>query len=250
MTEKVCGLHAVTALLEGDAEAITELWVQRTRKDRRLERLLGLARRRVGVVHEVERADLDRLVPGVRHQGVVALARGGHMRGEPDIGPLLDAAGPAPLVLVLDGIQDPHNLGACLRTADGAGVTLVVAPRDRAVGLTAAVRKVACGGAETVPFIQVANLARTLRLLAERGLKIVGLEGMAAAPLSDCDLRGPLVLVMGGEEKGLRHLTREHCSEFAAIPLKGTVESLNVSVAAGIALFEAVRQRDGDTLGE
>lgn len=243
MTDKVFGLHAVAALLEGDPGAVEVLWVQRNRKDRRLDGILKLARRRVETIHQVDRAELDRLVPGGRHQGVVALSRGGRPLGEPDIEPLLDAAGDAPLVLVLDGVQDPHNLGACLRTADAAGVTLVMAPRDRAAGLTPAVRKVACGAAETVPFVPVVNLARGLKLLAERGLQLVGLDGEAERALSDCDLRGPLVLVMGGEEKGMRRLTREHCDLVAAIPMAGTVESLNVSVAAGVALFEARRQR-------
>ena len=246
MSHKVFGLHAVTALLEDDAAAVTELWVLRDRRDRRLGRVLALARGRVAAVHEVDRRELDRLAEGGRHQGVVALASGGRAYGEAQIGALLAAAGGRPLVLVLDGVQDPHNLGACLRTADAAGAGLVVAPRDRAAGLTPVARKVASGAADSVPFIPVVNLARTLDELAAHGLWRVGLDGNAPTRLAACDLRGPLALVMGGEGRGMRRLTREHCDELAAIPMAGTVASLNVSVAAGVALFEAVRQREGE----
>jgi 23S rRNA (guanosine2251-2'-O)-methyltransferase len=157
---------------------------------------------------------------------------------------LLDGLeGPA-FLLVLDGVQDPHNLGACLRSADAAGVHAVVAPRERAAGLTPTACKVASGAAERIPFVQVTNLARTLRGLSEdRGLRIVGAAGEAATLLYDADLRGGLALVMGGEEKGLRRLTRERCDQLVRLPMQGTVESLNVSVAAGICLFEALRQR-------
>ena len=148
-----------------------------------------------------------------------------------------------PLLLILDGVQDPHNLGACLRTADAAGVSAVIAPRDRAVGLTPTVRKVACGAAEAIPFIQVTNIARTLRELKDRGIWLVGADGAAEMDIFSAGLRGPLGLVMGAEGEGLRRLTREHCDFLVRIPMAGTLESLNVSVATGICLFEAVRQR-------
>jgi 23S rRNA (guanosine2251-2'-O)-methyltransferase len=149
----------------------------------------------------------------------------------------------APLLLVLDGVTDPHNLGACLRTADAAGVDAVVAPRDRAAGLGPTVRKVAAGAAESVPFVQVTNLARTLAWLAEAGVWRIGLAGEGEGTLHAADLRGPLALVLGSEGRGLRRLTREHCDLLLRIPMAGSVESLNVSVAAGVALFEARRQR-------
>jgi 23S rRNA (guanosine2251-2'-O)-methyltransferase len=146
-------------------------------------------------------------------------------------------------LLVLDGVQDPHNLGACLRSADAAGVDAVIVPKDKAAGLTPVVRKVACGAAENVPFFQVTNLARTLRDLQERGIWLIGAAGEAESSLYQADLRGPLALVMGAEEQGMRRLTREHCDVLVNIPMAGSVESLNVSVATGICLFEAVRQR-------
>ena len=158
----------------------------------------------------------------------------------------LEAIGDAPpLLLVLDGVTDPHNLGACLRSADAAGVAAVIVPRDRAAGLTPVVRKVAAGAAETVPLVQVVNLARTLRELKERGVWLVGTSDDAARTLYDVDLSGPTALVLGSEGEGMRRLTREACDELVSIPMAGAVESLNVSVAAGVALFEAVRQRRG-----
>ncbi len=148
------------------------------------------------------------------------------------------------LLLVLDGVQDPHNLGACLRTADAAGVHAVIAPKDRSVGLTPVACKVASGAAERLPFIQVTNLARTLKMLADRfGVWIIGAAGEAQQSLYEIDLKTPTVLVMGGEEKGMRRLTREHCDQLVSLPMSGTVESLNVSVATGVALYEVVRQR-------
>jgi len=155
----------------------------------------------------------------------------------------LEAAQGAPLLLVLDGVQDPHNLGACLRSADAAGVTAVIAPRDRSAGLTAVARKVAAGAAETVPFVPVVNLARALRDLKERGVWLVGTDDTADKTLFEADLKGPVALVMGSEGEGLRRLTRECCDQLVSIPMAGAVESLNVSVATGVVLFEAVRQR-------
>ena len=243
MSRKVFGLHTVAHLLAGDAGKIQEMWVQAKRRDARLERILDSARRARVRIHEVERRVLDQMAPGVRHQGVVADYQGVPPLAEPDLEPLLERLEQAPFVLVLDGVQDPHNLGACLRSADAAGVHAVIAPRDRAVGLTATVHKVASGAAESVPFIQVANLARVLARLRERGLWVVGTADAADTSLYAVDMSGPLALVLGSEGKGLRRLSREQCDLLVHIPMQGIVESLNVSVAAGVCLFEAVRQR-------
>ena len=241
--ELVYGLHAVAAVLERSDGSVVNMWVQRNRRDGRLERLVETAVAAGIAVHQADRETLDRMVHGARHQGVVAQCKLPGTRGEDELKAFLDGLrGPA-FLLVLDGVQDPHNLGACLRTADAAGVQAVIAPRDRAVGLTATVRKVACGAAESVPFFQVTNLARTLRMLQERGVWLIGAAGEAEASLYDADLRGPVALVLGAEEKGLRRLTREHCDLLVHIPMRGSVESLNVSVATGILLYEALRQR-------
>ena len=245
MNRNVFGLHAVAALLEHEPGRVTRLWVLASRKDARLNRLVDLARKRGVPINESTRVELDSLAEGARHQGVVAAYAGESAPlGEADLERLLDAVqeGPA-LVLVLDGVQDPHNLGACLRTADAAGAHAVVAPRDRAVGLTPAVLKVASGAAESVPFVQVTNLARTLRALKDRGLKVVCAAGEAEQSVFAADLSGPLALVMGGEGGGLRRLTREQCDALVRIPMAGAVESLNVSVAAAVCLYEVVRQR-------
>ena len=245
MNRNVFGLHAVAALLEHEPGRVTRLWVLASRKDARLNRLVDLARKRGVPINESTRVELDSLAEGARHQGVVAAYAGESAPlGEADLERLLDAVqeGPA-LVLVLDGVQDPHNLGACLRTADAAGAHAVVAPRDRAGGLTPAVLKVASGAAESVPFVQVTNLARTLRALKDRGLKVVGAAGEAEQSVFAADLSGPLALVMCGEGGGLRRLTREQCDALVRIPMAGAVESLNVSVAAAVCLYEVVRQR-------
>jgi 23S rRNA (guanosine2251-2'-O)-methyltransferase len=186
---------------------------------------------------------LNRLSGGARHQGVIAQYKDNALeKNEEDLTNIL-AAVQAPLLLVLDGIQDPHNLGACLRCADAAGVHGVLVPTDRAVNLTATVRKVACGAAETVPLFKVTNLARSLRMLQTSGLWIVGADGSANTDFYELDFTGPIAIVLGAEQKGLRHLTRQSCDFLVRIPMSGHVESLNVSVATGIFLFEALRQR-------
>jgi len=209
----------------------------------RLAEIQQLAERSGIAVVEAEPATLDRLAEGQRHQGAVAevLPRSGDP--ETQLEDALAAAEGPPLLLVLDGVQDPHNLGACLRSADAAGVHAVLAPRDRAAGLTPVVRKVAAGGADAVPFIAVVNLARTLRDLRSRGLWLAGLDAEGETTIYDADLRGPLAVVLGAEGQGLRRLTRENCDQLVSIPMAGSVESLNVSVATGVVLFEAVRQR-------
>ncbi|HXG27260.1 MAG TPA: 23S rRNA (guanosine(2251)-2'-O)-methyltransferase RlmB [Nevskiales bacterium] len=237
----VAGWHAVFAALRGGAAR--QVWLRRGREDRRSAELQALARERGVPLQLVEGSELDRRAPDVNHQGVLAQVNAGRALGEPDLEALLDGLGHAPFLLVLDGVQDPHNLGACLRTADAAGVDAVIAPRDRAVGLTPVARKAAAGAAEVLPFIQVTNLARSLRELQQRGIWVIGAAGEAGQSLYQTDLKGPLALVLGAEEKGLRRLTREHCDLLVRIPMRGSVESLNVSVAAAVCLYEALRQR-------
>lgn len=243
-TSRLYGLHAVQTVLTQSPERIVTLWLDTARQDQRLQQLAELAKKAKVAVTWSERKALDRLAEEGQHQGAVAEIRGGEPRSEAFLEELLTSLQVPPLLLVLDGVTDPHNLGACLRTADAAGVHAVIAPRDRACGLNATVRKVASGAAETVPFVQVTNLARTLRTLRDNGVWVVGtaLEG-ASGSLYQGRLTGPLALALGAEGQGLRRLTRENCDELVYIPMHGLVESLNVSVATGIALFEAVRQR-------
>lgn len=234
------GLHAVRhALSVGGVEGT--LMLQSGRKDRKLMELVRLAEAHGIATRLIPRAELDQLA-GARHQGA-ALVGQAKAESPRDLDEILDSAVAAPFLLVLDEVQDPHNLGACLRSADAAGVLAVVVPRRRSAGITPTVRKVAAGGAEHVPLVVVTNLARSLRDLQDRGIRIVGAAGDASRTLFETDLTGPLALVLGSEEKGLRRLTRENCDELASLPMAGRVESLNVSVATGICLFEAVRQR-------
>lgn len=240
----IYGLHAAAAALNHEPEQVRGLWLERQRRDGRMQALLDQATAHGVAVHWADRAELDRLSGGARHQGVVArlvVRPRGH--DEADLPALLAAADGPALLLVLDGVQDPHNLGACLRSAAAAGVHAVIAPADRAVGLNATVRKVASGGADMVPFVSVTNLARTLRGLQEQGVWIIGAAGEADDTLYAMDFTLPTAIVLGAEEKGLRRLTREVCDRLARIPMAGGMESLNVSVAAGIFLFEARRQR-------
>lgn len=237
----IYGLHAVQArLARGGVRAV---WVLKGRHDNRMQSLLDEALTAGVEVRRVAREILDEHSGSGRHQGVVAWADSLEPASEADLWQSLEAISGPPFLLVLDGVQDPHNLGACLRTADAAGVQGVIAPKDRAATLTPTVRKVACGAAEAVPFFQVTNLARTLRGLRERGVWLIGTAGEGDTELFDADLRGPLALVMGAEGTGLRRLTREHCDVLVRLPMRGSVGSLNVSVATGVALYEALRQR-------
>lgn len=242
-TERVFGLHAVHSLLQRNPSRIAVLLVLETRSDARMGEILELAEKAGVPVRRAARQELDQMVPGVSHQGVVAETGGSRSLGESDLQGFLHTLNEPPFLLILDGVQDPHNLGACLRTADASGVHLVIAPRDRSAPLSAIARKVACGGADHVPLLRVTNLARTLRELKDAGVWLYGAAGDAEKTLYDTDLKGPLALVLGGEGKGLRRLTREHCDGLVSIPLAGSVSSLNVSVATGICLFEARRQR-------
>jgi 23S rRNA (guanosine2251-2'-O)-methyltransferase len=246
MAEKqtVAGIHSVRTALKHGADSVEELWVEARRKDRRVKELVELARSEGVPIHFISREELDTRQPGVNHQGVVATTQAPAALDEKALKTLIEDLQEPPLLLILDGVQDPHNLGACLRSADAAGVHAVIAPKDRSVGLTPTACKVASGAAETVPLVQVTNLARTLRWLQdEAGIWVVGTAGETDTLLYDADLQGPLALVMGAEGKGMRRLTREACDALVCLPMAGSVESLNVSVAAGICLFEAVRQR-------
>ena len=242
--ERIYGLHTVTAALNHEPEQVCGLWVERQRRDGRMQVLLDQAAGYGVAIHWTDRVELDRLSGGARHQGVVArLAVRPHGHDEADLPKLLAGMDGSALLLVLDGVQDPHNLGACLRSAAAAGAQAVIAPVDRAAGLNATVRKVASGAAEIVPFVPVTNLVRTLRSLQEQGVWIIGAAGEADDTLYAVDFTLPTAIVLGAEEKGLRRLTREVCDRLARIPMAGDMESLNVSVATGIFLFEARRQR-------
>lgn len=243
MSDYLYGLHAIQAVLEKAPESVSELWVDAGRHDKRIAQILGLASEAGVTVHSVAKHELDHMVPDGRHQGVVANAAAPRVYSESELGDLLDSLPESPFLLILDGVTDPHNLGACLRSADAAGVHAIIAPKDRAASLSPVAIKVSSGAAQTVPFVQVTNLARCLRDLKERGIWLVGLDGHAEETLFDRDLKGPLAIVMGAEGQGLRRLSKEHCDFLVKIPMVGSVESLNVSVATGICLFEALRQR-------
>ncbi|WP_317929455.1 23S rRNA (guanosine(2251)-2'-O)-methyltransferase RlmB [Halioxenophilus sp. WMMB6] len=240
--ELIYGLHSVQALLKSTPERVLELRILKDRQDRRLQQIISLAEQNQIAIQHQNRNSLDKLVDG-NHQGVVAVAIPGKTHTEEDLEALVTGAGNTLLLLVLDGVTDPHNLGACLRSAEAAGAAAVIAPKDNSASLNAVARKTASGAADTVPYVTVTNLARTLKELQEQGVWVIGAAGEAEQELYQCDLKGPIALVMGAEGKGLRRLTRETCDYLAKLPMAGTVSSLNVSVAAGIFLFEAVRQR-------
>ena len=242
--EKIYGVHAVEALLRHHPRRVKHIWLSEGRSEPRLQALLQLASEHRVTVGSAERRELDAWVEGV-HQGVVADVSPSQVWGEAMLDELLDRHEGPPLLLVLDGVTDPHNLGACLRTADAAGALAVIMPKDKSATLTPVVRKVACGAAEVIPLVAVTNLARSLEKLQQRGLWVVGTAGEAEKEIYQQDLTGPLVLVMGAEGKGMRRLTREHCDHLVKLPMSGSVSSLNVSVATGVCLFEAVRQRQG-----
>lgn len=250
MSERIFGFHPVDSLLRHEPQRVTALRLQSGRRDKRMQALEALARNQGIAPERVSRDELDRLVDG-RHQGVVAEVEPGTGATTLDEKALIDRVAqlPNPLVLVLDGVTDPHNLGACLRSADAAGVAAVVVPKNRSAELTPVARKVACGAAEVLPLVRVTNLARTLEALKAAGLWVVGTTGDTDTVVFDQDLSGPTVLVMGAEGEGMRRLTRDACDHLVRLPMVGSVESLNVSVATGICLFECLRQRQSRTTG-
>lgn len=236
------GLHALEALVKREPERLIELFVLKGRDDEKLHFIVNQARRFGVSVQFCQRKTLDDKVNGAQHQGVVAKVKPAKVLDEHDLSALLEQ-NDQPLLLVLDGVTDPHNLGACLRTADAAGVDALIVPKDKSATITGTVSKVACGAAEVLPLIQVTNLARTLKSLQQAGVWVVGTAGETEQNLYDTKLTGPLALVMGAEGKGMRRLTRENCDELVKLPMAGSVSSLNVSVATGVCLYEIVRQR-------
>ncbi len=251
MDQIIFGIHAVKSALnylsdnpseKQDEALITILYIDRNRKDQRINAIIELAQKKSIKVTFVERKKLDTLCQG-NHQGVIAEGNTPEVKSESFLDELLQSLEEPPFLLILDGVQDPHNLGACLRTADAAGVHAIIVPKDRSVSLTPVVRKVACGADQSVPLIQVTNLSRTLKLLKNYPIWIIGTADETEDSIYSTDLSGPLALVMGTEGKGMRRLTRENCDMLVKIPMYGSVESLNVSVATGISLYEAVRQR-------
>ncbi|HEX8989382.1 MAG TPA: 23S rRNA (guanosine(2251)-2'-O)-methyltransferase RlmB [Rhodocyclaceae bacterium] len=242
-TRLIHGFHAVLSKLRHAADDVKEIYLAAGRQDGRVRDLLRAAETAGVRVMPVDAARLDGMAPGQRHQGVVAKVAAAQRHVTLD--DVLDTLDGPALLLVLDGVTDPHNLGACLRVADAAGAHAVIAPKDRACGLNATAIKVASGAADTVPYVTVTNLARSLREMQERSIWVIGAAGETERELYDIDQKGPVAWVLGAEGTGLRRLTRDTCDELARIPMLGTVESLNVSVAAGICLFEARRQRRG-----
>ena len=244
-TSVLFGFHAVTVRLKTAPESVIEVHVDASRRDARMRQFIERVQQAGAALIESDDERLRRLSGGTRHQGVVA--RVNVLKPRHSLDEVLDDVTEAPLLLVLDGVTDPHNLGACLRVADGAGAHAVVAPKDHSVGLNATVAKVASGAAETVPYFMVTNLARTLNELKERNIWVIGTSDAADKTLYQADFKGPVALVLGAEGDGMRQLTAKTCDELVSIPMRGAVESLNVSVASGVCLYEAVRQRQAVT---
>mgnify|MGYP001817638484 FL=1 len=256
MDEIIYGIHAVKSALNytdaaSAATPVNLIWVDKSRKDKRILALIELAKSKSVTIQYVPRKTLDEQSRKSKahskdpfnHQGIVAQSSAPQVKNENDLDELLQNLDEAPFLLVLDGVQDPHNLGACIRSADAAGVHAVIAPKERAASMTPTVRKVACGAEQSTPFIQVTNLSRTLKLLKTYNIWIIGTTGATDATIYNTDLSGSVALVMGAEGTGMRRLTQEQCDLLVKIPMAGSVESLNVSVATGVCLFETVRQR-------
>ena len=236
------GFHAVTVRLKTTPASVLEIHIDATRRDQRMRQFVERATSLGARLIDSDDDRLQKMCGTHRHQGVVARVEA--VPQSHSLDDTLDAVSGDPLLLVLDGITDPHNLGACLRVADGAGAHAVIAPKDHAVGVNATVAKVASGAAETVPYFMVTNLARTLNELKERGIRVIGTSDDAPTSLYDIDLSGPVALVLGAEGSGMRQLTSRTCDELVSLPMRGAVESLNVSVASGVCLYEALRQRE------
>ncbi len=238
----VYGIHAVEAALDSAPERCIELFVLKGREDGKLVQIINQAQRHGVSVQQMGRKAMDDRTHGATHQGVILKTKALPLQTEADLQDFIGRT-EQPMLLILDGVTDPHNLGACLRTADAAGVDAVIVPKDKSATLNATVRKVACGAAETVPLFAVTNLARAMRMLQEAGVWIVGTAGETDQEIYQTQFKGAVALAMGAEGKGLRRLTREHCDELVRIPMAGSVSSLNVSVATGVCLYEIVRQR-------
>jgi 23S rRNA (guanosine2251-2'-O)-methyltransferase len=241
----IAGINAVASSLEYDAEHVREVLIEAGQRNPRLVEIEERARQLDVPVRKVNAQAIGGVAGDLRHQGVVARYEAAKPTSEADLPGLIEAAGGKALLLVLDGVQDPHNLGACLRSAAAAGATAVIIPKDKAAPVNATVRKTSAGAADRLPIVSVTNLARTLRTIKDAGVWVYGLDGEAPDSLYGVDLKGNVALVLGGEGEGMRRLTREHCDGLVRILMPGTMESLNVSVAAGVALFEVVRQRLG-----
>ncbi|MBZ4203004.1 MAG: 23S rRNA (guanosine(2251)-2'-O)-methyltransferase RlmB [Methylovulum sp.] len=240
---KIYGLHSVQSALDYSPTKISQAWLDEQRQDKRLMPLINQLEDLGIVAEKVARAKLDKLADGNGHQGIVIEVELPAVLSEQALHTCVENLTSPALFLVLDNVQDPHNLGACLRSADGTRASGVIITKDNATGITPTVCKVACGAAETVPVYQVTNLARTLRWLKEQGIWVMGADGEATQSIYHTDFTVPLALVMGAEGKGMRRLTREHCDILVSLPMLGQVESLNVSVASGVVLYEILRQR-------
>lgn len=245
-SEIVYGIHALGAILTNEPERIIEVYALKGRQDDRVTPLINDAYSLGVSVQFMSRKALDDKSKGEQHQGVIARVKAAKQKTEADLDQILDeleTQNKAPLLLVLDNVTDPHNLGAVLRTADAAGVDAVIVPKDKSAKLNGTARKVACGAAEVMPLIVVTNLARTLKAIQDKGIWVIGTAGEAKKDVFEMKFTGPMAIVMGAEGTGMRRLTREHCDDLVKIPMAGSVSSLNVSVATGVILFEAVRQR-------
>ncbi len=242
--EFAAGFHAVLSALEHNPQGVDRLWIDKARNDARIAKVLADADRAGVKVQRVPKARLDAMAgEGIRHQGVLARLQAVALLGETDLFSLLDTLEQPPLLLVLDGIQDPHNLGACLRSAAAAGVDAVIVPKDRSAPVNATTRKAASGATESIPIVEVTNISRVLKKLKQRRIWIYGASGNAESDLYQCNFTDAVAIVMGSEHKGLRHGTEQECDELVRIPITDAVDSLNVSVATGICLFEVQRQR-------
>lgn len=239
----VYGVHAVTALLANPHRVINKLFVSQDRIDKRLQEVLDKAEKAHVSIEKLSNQKMNQRFADFTHQGLVAVAKPLPGYGESDLISLLEASKKPGLILILDGVTDPHNLGACLRSADATGVDFVMIPKDKSASITPVVSKVACGAAESVPLVRVTNLVRAMDILKEQGVWIYGAAGEADSTLYQIDCSGTVAIAMGAEGEGLRRLTREHCDGLFSLPMSGAVESLNVSVATGVSLYEVIRQR-------
>lgn len=239
----VYGLHAISALLNNPHRSVKTLYISQEKQNQRIQELLKRAEQRNIPIEILTTQKMTQRLGDVVHQGIAASAGALRDYDESDLKELLGSCSGPALILILDGITDPHNLGACLRTADAAGVDFVMIPKDKNVGITPAVSKVACGAAESVPLVRVTNLARSMEIIKQEGVWIYGAAGEAEQSVYQLDSKTSMALAMGAEGDGLRRLTREHCDGLFALPMLGSVESLNVSVATGISLYEIRRQR-------